>query len=288
MEIFWQTEMQIIVFIFGLIVGSFLNCVVYRLDKEESFLKGRSYCPKCNHKLNWKDLIPVFSFIFLKGKCRYCKSKISPQYPIVEISTGLIFLLIYNFQFLIYNQFIIFNLQSIIDLLYLFVVSSLLIIIFISDLKTFIIPDKVLFPAIGVVFAYCVFEFLELNNWLLPARFSLGEGGGIGVFLNYLFSALAACAFFLAIYLVSRGTWMGFGDVKLAFFMGLFLGFPQILVALFLSFFSGAIIGVGLMLLGKKRMKSEVPFGPFLIAGTFVAFFWGQTMASWYFNLIGI
>ena len=101
--------MAFLIFIFGLCIGSFLNCVIYRLEKDQSFISGRSFCPSCNHVLNWQDLIPVLSFIFLKGRCRYCKEPISVQYPAVEILTGLIFLLIFNYQFSIFNQFSIFS-----------------------------------------------------------------------------------------------------------------------------------------------------------------------------------
>ncbi|TSC54172.1 MAG: leader peptidase (prepilin peptidase) / N-methyltransferase, partial [Parcubacteria group bacterium LiPW_30] len=142
-----------------------------------------------------------------------------------------------------------------------------LIIIFVYDLKHYIIPDKVLFPAIGIVFLeQLIFSFRFLD-------------------FNPLWAGLGAGAFFLFFFLVSGGRWMGFGDVKLAFFMGLFLGFPNIVVALFLAFFLGAIIGVGLIIFGSKNLKSEVPFGPFLITGTFIALFWGQEIIQWYSHL---
>ena len=229
-------------------VGSFLNCVIYRLEKEESFLKGRSYCPRCKHKLGFLDLIPVLSFFMLRGRCRYCKEKISWQYPMVEISTAAIFLLIFNFQFSIFN----------------FILACFLIVIFVYDLKHYVIPDKVIYPAIGVALVY---DFLRSDF--------LGKS-------DLLISALGAAAFFLAIVLISRGKWMGVGDIKLAFLMGLILGYPNILVALFLAFLIGAIIGVGLMVFGKKTIKSEVPFGPFLVAGTFIALFFGKEIINWY------
>ena len=252
---------NLFVFLFGLVIGSFLNCVIYRIENNQSFLKGRSYCPKCKHTLSWQDIIPVFSFLFFKGKCNYCHKKISIQYPLVEIATGLAFLLIFNF---LYQDNI---LPSWINLAFLFYVACILIIIFVYDLKHYIIPDKVLFPAIAIVFLYqLIFSFRLLD-------------------FNPLWSGLAACAFFLFVFLVSGGRWMGFGDVKLAFFMGLFLGYPNILVALFLAFFLGAIIGVGLIIFGNKNLKSEVPFGPFLITGTFLALLWGKEIISWYTNL---
>ncbi|MBI1866460.1 MAG: prepilin peptidase, partial [Candidatus Staskawiczbacteria bacterium] len=206
------------IFIFGLIIGSFLNCVIYRLEKEQSFLKGRSFCPHCKYNLIWRDLIPVFSFLFLGGKCRYCHKKISIQYPLVELAAGIMFVLIFNLKFEIFNQFEILQFPYLINLFFLFYIAGSLIIIFVYDLKRYIILDKVLFPAIAIVFLYqLIFSFRFLN-------------------FNPLWAGLGACAFFLFIFLVSGGRWMGFGDVKLAFFMGLFLGYPNILAALFLAF----------------------------------------------------
>jgi prepilin signal peptidase PulO-like enzyme (type II secretory pathway) len=274
---------SISIFVFGLTIGSFLNCVIYRLEVGEN-IGGRSYCPNCKHTLAWQDLIPVLSFVFLKGKCRYCKEKISWQYPLVEISTALIFLQIYNFSRLwrdpVFNmdfinsaagQFSIFNFQTILNLVYLWVVASLLIIIFVFDLKHYIIPDKILLPAIAIALI-----------------FNFSAQGGPASGWQFLISAIGATAFFSIIYFISRGAWMGLGDVKLTFFMGLFLGFPNILAALFLAFFLGAIMGIGLMALKIKELKSQVPFGPFLIAGTFLALFWGQEIISWYLNFAGI
>ncbi len=253
------------IFIFGLFIGSFLNCVIYRLEERKSFLKGRSFCPHCKHNLSWRDLIPILSFLILKRKCRYCQKKISWQYPLVEIATGLLFLLIFNFfaqggpasgwQFLF-------------SIFYFLTTACFLIIIFVYDLKHFIIPDKVIFPAIGITLLYV----LTLNSQ--PS------------ILNSLMAAFGAAIFFLIIFLVSRGKWLGFGDVKLAFFMGLFLSFPNILVALFFAFLIGAIIGVELILMRRKTLKSEVPFGPFLVIGTFVAMFLGETLINWYFQLL--
>ena len=266
----------IFIFLFGLCIGSFLNCVVYRLEKKQSFLKGRSYCPHCRHALSWLDLVPVFSFLLLKGKCRYCKKSISIQYLLIELMTGLLFLLIFNFQFTIFNEFSIFNFQTVVNFLFLLIISCFLIVIFVYDLKHYIIPDKVLFPAIAIVFLeQLIFKFSL-------ARRPMAEG-----FLDFshLWAGLGAGAFFLFFFLISSGRWMGFGDVNLAFFMGLFLGYPKILVALFSAFLLGAIIGVGLIIFGSKNLKSEVPFGPFLIIGTFIALFYGQEIIQWNSNV---
>ncbi len=255
----------IIIFIFGTIVGSFLNCVIYRLEQGQSFLKGRSYCPLCKHILSWQDLIPVLSFLFLKGKCRYCQKSISWQYPSVELSTATIFLFLYSFSLLNFDA-----MAQIFRSFYLMVISCFLIIIFVYDLKHYIIPDKIIYSAIIISCILYLVSSIFLNIY---TKYEI---------LNTIYSAFGVALFFLAIVLVSRGKWMGVGDIKLAFFMGLFLGWPNILVALFSAFFIGAIIGIGLIPAGKKHLKSEVPFGPFLVTGTLLAMLWGGEIVNWY------
>jgi len=260
----------LIIFIFGLAIGSFLNCVICRLEKRESFLRGRSRCPHCQKELSWKDLVPLFSFLILRRRCRYCRQKISPQYPLMELATGIlfVFIAILNFQLTAYNF---------LNACFLSFISCFLIIIFVYDLKHYIIPDKVIYPAILVsgIWYFVLGIFLNLYT-----RYEI---------LNTIYSAVGAAAFFFSIVLISKGSWMGAGDIKLAFFMGLILGFPNILVALFLAFFLGAIIGIGLIVSGKKTLRSEVPFGPFLVTGTFLALFFGENIIQWYshfFHLI--
>jgi len=283
-----------IIFLFGLTIGSFLNAAIYRLGTGESVINARSHCPKCGHILAWHELVPVISFILQKGRCRECGKTISWQYPIVEIATSLLFLLIFNFQFSIFNEFSSSNFQFL-NLAYFAIITCGLVIIFVFDLKHYIIPDKIIYPLTGLVFFYRIFEFLEFNNWnlfgnwklLAPRSFS--EGGEIEnleLLLNPLYSAVLAFSFFASIYFFSKGRWMGFGDAKLAFFMGLFLGWPNILVALFIAFILGGIIGIMLIIARKKSLKSQVPFGPFLIAGTFISFFWGDQIVTWYLGLI--
>lgn len=252
-----ERMISLVVFIFGLAIGSFLNVVIYRLEKGESALRGRSYCPKCNHPLAWQDLIPLLSFLLLRGKCRYCSKRISWQYPLVEFVTGALFLVIFWLG------------VPLTEVLYLWAVFSAFVVIFVYDAKHRLIPDQILYSAI-LASSIWYLVFSELPKYQI---------------LNTLYSALGAAAFFLAIYLVSKGRWMGFGDVKLAFLLGLFLGWPSILVALFFAFCSGAISGVVLIALGKKGLKSEVPFAPFLILGTVIAFFFGSSLISWYFGL---
>jgi leader peptidase (prepilin peptidase) / N-methyltransferase len=256
------------IFILGTLIGSFLNCVIFRLESKKSFLKGRSYCPHCKHQLCWFDLIPIFSFILLKGKCRYCNKKISWQYPVVELVTGLLFFLVLNYEFRILN-YELFSSKLIFTSLFLLLTSCFLIIIFVYDLKHFIIPDKIIYPLIAISFFYRLIE--GVTNFQ---------------FFNFLVASAAAFAFFFFIYFISKGKWLGFGDVKLVLFLGLFLGWPKILLSLFLSFVIGAIIGIGLIIFSNKGLKSQIPFGPFLILGSFIAFFWGNQLINWYLGLI--
>lgn len=253
----YDIVLYLLIVAIGLCIGSFLNCVIYRMEEKKS-LKGRSFCPNCKHGLIWKDLFPVFSFLFLMGKCRYCKKAISWQYPLVEIFTALVFLAIFKF---LYTDFL--------NIIFLFYAASALIVIFVYDLKHYLIPDRVLLPAIFIAIAY---NLIALH--------------GTQYILYNFIAAIFASGFFLFIFLISAGRWMGFGDVKLSFLMGFVLGLPNIFAALFLAFFLGAIIGITMMFLKKKSLKSEIPFGPFLITGTFLAMLWGGQIVNWYLKLL--
>lgn len=254
-------------FFIGLAVGSFLNSVIYRLEKKESIVKARSYCPYCKKTLFWFELIPLMSFILQRGRCRSCHKKISWQYPLVELATGALFALIFNYQFSIINF----------QLVFWFFIVSCLIIIFVYDLKHYIIPNEIVYSGIILTFLY------QLQFSIINYQFSINFQFPI---FNYLLAGLIAGAFFLTIILISKGKWMGMGDVKLAVFMGLVLGWPDILVALFLAFLGGAFVSVILIISKKKTLKSEVPFGPFLVGATIVAIFWGNILINWYLNLL--
>ena len=250
-------------------MGSFLNCVIYRLEKGKSFLKGRSFCPKCQHILSWQDLVPLLSFIVLRGKCRYCHKKISWQYPVVEIATGGLFLISY---FLFLNHFLF--------LVFYWVIFSLLIVIFVYDLKHYIIPDKVVLPFGILVILGRAYEYL-FNVFLLKRDLGISA---VGLHWHWFF-ALATFIFFFLIWFFSKGRAMGFGDVKLIFPLMLILGWPFGLVGLFIAFIGGSVVGLALIAVGKKKMSSQVPFGPFLIGGAFVALFWGNMLWRWYLSI---
>ena len=255
----------IVSFLFGLAGGSFLNCLIWRLYEKKS-LKGRSICPKCGHQLTWQDNIPVVSFILLKGRCRYCGEKISLWYPIIELTTGIFFALVVlkNFGFFYsfkiteaftsvsnsQNEFLV--LQIIRDWIGVFV----LLFIFIYDLKYRIIEDIVLLPA-----TFGVFFINLLLGWSWQ-RMALGM--------------LIAIVFFGSQYILTKRKGIGLGDMRIGIFLSAFFGEPWIfLIALFLGYIIGAIVGIILIVCGKKKWRSQVPLGPFLSLGAFLVLFFG-------------
>ena len=245
----------------GVCVGSFLNVLIDRLPKNESIVKSRSHCDHCRHKLHFMDLLPILSFLFLNGKCRYCHSPISIQYPIVELLTGILFVFTFsNFQ---PGNFQLLNINIFTLLYYLFIISSL-IVIFFTDFKYGIIPDKIVYSGIIISFLYLILNtnYLILSNGL---------------------SAFFVFAFFLLIFILTHGRGMGFGDVKLVFLLGLLLGFPKIMVALYTAFLLGAIIALILIIFKRKKFFGDtIPFGPFLVLGTFLAMFLGDLILKNY------
>lgn len=247
-----------LIFIFGTMVGSFLNVVILRLKDNEKFIRGRSHCPKCKSKLKWYENIPLLSFIFLLGKCKHCKQKISWQYFLVELATGLLFLL----------AFLNINIINI-YLFYYFIILSFLIIIFVYDLKYYLILDKISIPAIIFVL---IFKISTSPNSLTSLILSI-------------LSAIVISGFFLLQFIISKGKWIGGGDIRLGFLMGIILGWQMSLIALFLGYVLGLIISLPLLIAGRKKMKSEVAFGTFLVASTIITMFYGDKILEWYLLL---
>ena len=262
--------LYILVFVLGSLFGSFLNCAIYRLHQGKSFLRGRSFCPHCKKTIDWRDNITLLGFVCLKGRCRYCLKGISWQYPLVELTTAVIFLI----TFLVRFSALDFNLLSFayLDILIIlrdWIFASFLLIIFIYDLKYYLILDKVSFPAMAVALILnLVISFSWSSLW------------------SYLLAALICGGFFLIQFLVSRGKWIGGGDIRVGFLMGFMLGFPIVLVALFLAYIFGAIIGSCLLLTGKKKMQSQIPFGTFLSLATLIALLFGQSLLNHYLSIL--
>lgn len=251
--------LPILSFLFGLVIGSFLNALVWRMRVGKSFLWKRSQCPKCGHELSSLDLIPIFSFLFLFGKCRYCRRKISLQYPLVELFTGFLFILFYlKAAYFLEAGLIPLNIYFWITIFLNWFLIAVLVAIFIYDARYGLIPDKFTVPAIFVAF---------LGNFLL------GEN-----IWNFALAALVGGGFFLVQYLISRGRWIGGGDIRLGILMGAILGYPNVILSLFLAYFIGAVYSLVLIAFKQKTLKSNIPFGPFLVAGTIIAMFLGERL----------
>lgn len=243
----------LVVFIFGAVVGSFLNVCIYRIPRNESLILPPSRCPDCNERIVIYDNIPVLSYIFLKGRCRNCDSKIPLTYPFVEILNGILYLSLFLYfgwgaQFLAYSVFL----------------SSLIIVTFI-DLAHQIVPDRITIP--GIVLG------ILIASTLLP----------VGL-MNSLSGAILGGGLFYLTAILSRGG-MGGGDIKLIAMIGAFLGWKEVLLTIFLSALSGSLIGISLMVFRGKGRKHKIPFGPFLALGATLSLFWGKDIIKWYLNL---
>ncbi len=244
-------EFFVFIFFLGCIVGSFLNVVIDRLPKGQSIAYPPSHCPHCRHRLAFYDLIPLFSFFYLRGKCRYCKKKISWYYPLIEVTTGALFVLVSLVAepgaYVIYLLFII----------------SSLIIVFFTDLKYGIIPFKIVILSLAVITIWYFFlSFIDS-----------------GYILNYLFSGAGVFIVFFLLFLVTRGRGIGFGDVVFSLLMGYVLGFPKIVLGVYIAFLTGAFISLILVAAKRRKFKGGIiPFGPFLVTGTVVSLFWGQVI----------
>ncbi len=273
-----------------MILGSAGLALAERSLQEKSSFWGRSYCPHCKKTLRWYDLFPVFSYSFLRGKCRFCHKKIALGYPLTEILMailiGYIFFLSGSITYdLVFKTFII----------------VILVILVITDLKKTLIPDRIIIPAIKISLSYLVgltiFKIISLyfslkNNpigqFLLPPHSDYWERHAwmaANSLIYGIIMALFFAIFFQSLIRLTKGKGMGGGDVKLGAFMGLTLGFPNGVLALFLGFLTGALVSLGLVFFGKKKFKQTIPFGPFLVAGSLIALFWGQQIINWYLNL---
>lgn len=271
------------IFLLGTIVGSFLGVVADRVANNESIWRGRSHCDHCRHKLAWNDLIPLVSFLMLKRQCRYCHKKLDWNYFIIEVITGVSFVLA-TYALFQDSLAIFFGLQYILVLLYYFAIISSLIAIAFTDLKYGIIPFKVVAVAVAIaVFWFFLFPGLYITPLEATA---LGLQTDI---LNLIASGFGAALFFFALFYITKGRGLGFGDVVYAFLMGLILGFPKVILALYLAFVTGAIVSLVLILAKKKKFKGgTIPFGPFLVTGTIISLLWGNMIIDYARRFVGL
>jgi prepilin signal peptidase PulO-like enzyme (type II secretory pathway) len=269
----------VILAVLGLCLGSFVNALVWRVHEQSksskkaknlSIISGRSMCPHCKHELATKDLIPVFSWLFLGGRCRYCQKSISHQYPIVELATALVFILSYVFWpggVVGHSQWLLFA---------TWIVASVgLMALLIYDFKWMLLPNRILYPTFFVALAGRLAYIALYSN--SPAHFlwrlvlSLGVSSGI----------------FYLLFTFSRGRWIGFGDVRLGLITGTVLASPtKSFLMIFLASLLGTIFVLPLMYTNKKSLSAKIPYGPFLITATWLTLLFGPSAINWYKNLL--
>ncbi len=258
-------------FVFGAIIGSFLNVLILRLPKGQA-ITGRSHCMHCQHELGVFDLIPLFSYIFLFGRCRYCHVKISPRYIIIELITALLFV----WNYLVFISGSIAGLSALLLLRNDFIAAAL-IVVFTVDYEEQLILDKFIAPATIILLLFNIAVDLALKNPMAGSLTLLGLLSAAGLFL-----------FFGTIYLFSSGKWIGFGDVKFSFFLGLATPFPMILLTVFGAYLIGAIFGIALLLARLKNFSSKIAFGTFLSVSCIITLNYGAVILNWYLQLLGL
>ena len=245
----------ILIILLGLIIGSFLNVCIYRIAREESISFPPSHCTSCGYNLKPKDLIPVFSYIFLKGRCRNCKEKISIQYPLVEVLNACLYIMIYlKFGFTLdFFKFCLF--------------ASLLIVIGFIDFKTkYVYNSTVIFGVVsGIVFNMLIWIETKAIPW------------------NYIVGAFIGFGVIYLIVILTHG--MGEGDIDIALICGLFLGIKGIIITLFIAIVLGGIVSAVILILKFKDKKSEIAFGPYLAIGGVIACLYGNSLLEMYLKL---
>lgn len=263
--------------VLGLCFGSLINALVWRIHEqarpvkkqvapaaELSILKGRSMCPYCQHTLAWYDLLPIVSWLWLKGKCRYCNQGISAQYPLIEMLTATLF--VYSYWYWPYT----FNEQGITLFVFwlLFLVGMVALLVY--DMRWMLLPNRIIFPLQALAALYVLVKALMSND-------------GLAVIFGAILGALCIAGLFYGLFQVSKGRWIGGGDVKLAVILGLLAGGPfKAVLIIFIASLLGSVVGVPLLLLSKVKAKTRIPFGPFLIMATIIVYLFGTGLIAWY------
>jgi prepilin signal peptidase PulO-like enzyme (type II secretory pathway) len=272
----------------GLCFGSFVNAFVWRLHQQSktggkkskatgeqrsaqySILRGRSMCPHCRHGLAARDLVPVLSWLSLKGKCRYCGKPVSWQYPLVETFTATLFVLSYVFW--PYG----FEAAGMLQFAVWLIVLTGFVALIVYDLRWMLLPNRIVYPLIGLV----LFQILVL---------SIVSGSGVAVIVEATWGLVFSGGIFYVLFQISQGRWIGGGDVKLGFLLGLLVGGPaKSLLMLFLASFLGTLVATPLLLSGKATRKTRIPFGPFLIIAAIIVQLFGPRLISWYYRSLGL
>ncbi|MDV2989775.1 MAG: prepilin peptidase [Dehalogenimonas sp.] len=252
-----ESAYAIVFFIFGTVIGSFLNVMADRMPGEQSIVTPPSRCPGCSRRLSVTDMIPVISWLALKGRCRTCGEKIPARVFWVETVTGLAFAFLYLYFGLTPELWV--------GLFY----AAVTIVIFVIDLEHQLILNNILMPAMGIALLISLFA---------------GQIDLAPTFLNAVIGAVAGFGIFLVVYIVSRGG-MGEGDVKLGALAGLITGWPNVIVAVILSWIASGLVAIGLLAFRRKGRREAIAFGPFLALAMFITFLWGSQLIDWYLGL---
>ncbi len=275
----------------GLVLGSFINALVWRLRKQDelvypelvdnkrrgskdnltkdelSIARGRSMCPECHHMLAAKDLVPVFSWIWLRGKCRYCHKPISWQYPLVELLTGVLFAVSYVFWPLEFDALGIFRLAFWL----IFVTGFVALAVY--DLHWFELPDRIVWPLLALAVLQTLTVFIV--------------GRDITILAQALLGAVVITGVFGGLYAVSKGKWIGFGDVKLSPVLGLLAGTPsKAFLVIFFASVIGTLVSLPLFMKDKNSFKKQIPFGPALLLATLIVVLFGTQVIDWYMSFL--
>ncbi len=265
----------IAVFILGLIFGSFGQVVMERGQNKKS-LNGRSKCDSCEKKIAWYDNIPLLSYVLLKGKCRSCGDKISWRYPATELLFGVVFVLVAWQKGFIFGWL---DQKELIDTIFYLAISFVLLVILIWDLRYMIIPDGLVVGGLVLAVIYFGYRYLISPDFLMSVNTDLTR--------NFL-GGLIVGGFFYILFMISRGRWIGGGDVKLGFLLGFLVGWKMSYLFLMLAYILGAIPAVYLLLTKKVTAKTKIPFGPFLILAGFILMLWGDSVWQGWKWLVGI
>ena len=257
--------LDFVVFVFGAVVGSFLNVCVHRMPREQSVVSPASHCPHCNERIRWCDNIPLLSYLFLRGRCRHCGGRITPRYFIVELLTASLFLLVWL------------KFDGWKPPIYWLLVAGLIAATFI-DLEHYIIPNEITYGGIvlGLLLSVAYPPLLNVEN----VRAALLQS-----FLGVVVGGVTLLAVALAGEWVFKKEAMGMGDVKLLAAIGAFLGWEATLFTVLVSSVVGGAIGLALVLLSKKDLQSRIPYGPYIALGSLVWIFWGRDIIHWYVSL---
>jgi prepilin signal peptidase PulO-like enzyme (type II secretory pathway) len=253
----------VVLAVVGLCLGSFVNALVWRLHERKT-MQGRSMCPQCGHQLAAQDLVPVLSWLWLRGKCRYCGKPISPQYPVVELATALVFVASY-----IWWPLELTGAQTAIFVIWLAILAGLMALL-VYDLRWYLLPNRLIYPLSGLALLMAVIRIAaapDIQKELLYTVLAVLVGGGI----------------FYLLFQLSKGKWIGGGDVKLGWMLGLMVGTPaRALLLIFIASVLGTAVSLPLLSSGKLKRTSVIPFGPFLIIAAIIVQLFGAGMLEWY------